>query len=108
MATVSKRGPQLVHPWLRWPLRLYKGVLLFVLLALLGNIAVVPLSESASDWPVATLGQIAALLMWVRANPLWTAVVAFPARDPLRCKCGCRARWEQAALDETHAVELGE
>jgi hypothetical protein len=59
-----------VHRWLRWPLRLYAGLLGFVVLALLGTIAVVPLAQGTSDWPTSAGQQVAALRAWVSGHPV--------------------------------------
>jgi hypothetical protein len=48
--TAAKRKPKrIVHPWLRVPLTIYYTVLVFIALALLGNIAVVPLAQGTQD-----------------------------------------------------------
>ena len=39
----------IVHPWLRWPFRVYNVVLGFLVLALLGNIAVAPLARGTKN-----------------------------------------------------------
>ncbi|HKT38347.1 MAG TPA: hypothetical protein VJR48_08235, partial [Ktedonobacterales bacterium] len=60
---------------LRWPLRVYSTLLLFILASLLGNILVVPFEQDKAQWGKAARMQVASLLNAVQTYPGWSAAI---------------------------------
>jgi len=61
-----------VHPLLRWPLRIYAGLIGALVLGVLSNVLLIPLAQGFADYGAHALGQVTALVTLAQTYPAYT------------------------------------